>query len=201
MTTTADNVLLAIADLTARGVGRVQLGDVCAALDLTRSPVAAALASLVKAGRVAHHGVKGNGWYTVPESPELVRARAAKVAEDRATPAGAKAAIHALLQLATGGSLSVIVAVDGDGAPMGAPDVASRPFRGRRIVRARVLRVSVARAERVAQAEPPLFAWTGPQAVCNAVASGILERDARGPPGQRGSRLNDQPTGENQCRC
>lgn len=200
--TTPELVLSAVADLTARGVGRVQLEDVRAAVNKSRSVVAEALAALVASGAIIHHGRKGAGYYTVAESHEVVRARAAKVAEDRATPACAKAAIHALLTLpAAPPPVAFVVAVDGAEVPAAPVAQGSRPFRPRRIVRARVLRVELARAESVAKAEPDVFAWAGSRAVCNAVASGILDRDARGPPVVRGALTRTQLiAGEKQCR-
>lgn len=130
---TQDRIIAAVADLAERMGTLPQLGDILAAVDLSKSTGAAHVAALVKAGRLVQVGDHPRQ-YAVPR-PEAEWAKTREKAEAmlrcRTLPDGVRATIGALLLVA---SVPVDVTVDGAHAPE-VPHVASasKPFRGRRL--------------------------------------------------------------------
>lgn len=147
---TKNRILAAVADLAERMGTLPQLGDILAALDLSKSTGAAHIAELVKSGRL----LRLDGRYPTYAVPKTeaewakTRAQAEAALRSRTLPETVRATIGALLLAA---SAPVEVAVDGAGVPVvPAVSSASRPFWGRRLalIRWSAVRASVFRAER-----------------------------------------------------
>lgn len=203
MTSTQDRIIAAVADLAERMGTLPQLGDILAAVDLSKSTGAAHVAALVKSGRL----VKVDGRYPTYAAPKAVgewaqvQERAQGLLRSKAVPEAVRATIGALLLAA---SVPVEVAVDG-AQPPSAPHVESvtRPFRGRRLPAAKW---SVVRAATFARegADPMVVR---PNRVAAELLSGLGcavadSGPSRDPPGG-GVGSSNQPSGrgEAKCRC
>ena len=96
MTPTDVRIVAAIQGLVARGIARPVLTDICAAVNLSKSPVAARLAAMVKSGEVLHHGTLRHGWYSAPVAMDP-RAEAVLLCERRDVPPECRRVMAALV--------------------------------------------------------------------------------------------------------
>lgn len=202
MTSTQDRIIAAVVDLAERMGTIPQLGDILAAVDLSKSTGAAHVAALVKSGRL----VKVDGRYPTYAVPKAVgewaqvQERAQGLLRSKAVPEAVRATIGALLLAA---SVPVEVAVDGAGIP-DVPHVESvtRPFRGRRLP---TVKWSVARAATFAREGADPMVVRPNRVAAELLSAGCAVADSgpsRDPPGGGvGSRNQPSGRGEAKCRC
>lgn len=200
MTSTQDRIVAAVADLAERMGTLPQLGDINAAVNLSKSTGAAHVAALVKAGRLVK---VDDGRYPTYSAPKWagewaqVQERARGLLRSKAVPEGVRATIGALL-LAT--SMPVEVAVDGAGMPE-VPHVASvtRPFRGRRLV---AVKWSVVRAASFAREGADPMVVRPNRVAAEMLSAGCVDSGpSRDPPCGGVDSMNQPSRGEAKCRC